>query len=236
MANPDLPPSQPGVPAHELRLILPDERARFDQELCMHHYLHNATLVGETLRCVAVAPDGRWLVPPWRDQPRVAPSPARSLARLVRAPARRPATAGPHRAKQPLSRAGRAPALSRPQRPPTPPPALPTAPAHRRSPGARRTDLPPRLQAPRPSPVSPRARHLAGPATAGPGKTHRPRRRRQDRQGIPPARRPARAPDERHRPAPPLRRTSPVPRSWCGSNATSGKAPRPSRPSRWSSA
>lgn len=61
MADPDLPPSLPGVPAHELRLILPDERARFDQELCTHHYLHNATLVGETLRYVAVAPDGRWL-------------------------------------------------------------------------------------------------------------------------------------------------------------------------------
>ncbi|MDO9065618.1 MAG: ISAs1 family transposase, partial [Chloroflexota bacterium] len=56
-----MPPTLPGVPALALRLILPDERARFDQELCAHHYLHNATLVGETLRYVAVAPDGRWL-------------------------------------------------------------------------------------------------------------------------------------------------------------------------------
>ena len=61
MADSDLPPSSLGVPAFELRLILADERARFDQELCLHHYLKNATLVGETLRYVAVAPDGRWL-------------------------------------------------------------------------------------------------------------------------------------------------------------------------------
>jgi hypothetical protein len=61
MADCDSAPTLPGVPAYELRLIVPDERARFDHELCTHHYLHNATLVGETLRYVAVAPDGRWL-------------------------------------------------------------------------------------------------------------------------------------------------------------------------------
>lgn len=61
MVDADLPPTPPGLPALELRLILPDERARFDQELCTHHYLHDATLVGATLRYVAVAPDGRWL-------------------------------------------------------------------------------------------------------------------------------------------------------------------------------
>ena len=51
----------PGLPANELRLIHPDERPQFDRLLCEHHYVHNATLVGETLRYVAVAPDGRWL-------------------------------------------------------------------------------------------------------------------------------------------------------------------------------
>lgn len=50
-----------GVPALELRLIEPDERRRFDQELCEKHYLRNATLVGQVMRYVAVAPDGRWL-------------------------------------------------------------------------------------------------------------------------------------------------------------------------------
>jgi hypothetical protein len=54
-------PLLPGLPALELRLIRPDERAHFDQTLAERHYLHNATLVGETLRYVAVAPDGRWL-------------------------------------------------------------------------------------------------------------------------------------------------------------------------------
>ena len=51
----------PGLPANELRLIHPDERPQFDRLLCAQHYLHNATLVGETLRYVAVAPAGRWL-------------------------------------------------------------------------------------------------------------------------------------------------------------------------------
>lgn len=54
-------PTLPGIPAHELHLVRPDERARFDRELCAHHYLHNANLVGETLRYVAIAPGGRWL-------------------------------------------------------------------------------------------------------------------------------------------------------------------------------
>jgi hypothetical protein len=50
-----------GLPALELRLLQPGERALFDQLLCERHYLHDATLVGETLRYIAVAPDGRWL-------------------------------------------------------------------------------------------------------------------------------------------------------------------------------
>jgi len=61
MADPDLLPALPGLPALELRLIHPEERACFDELLCAKHYLHNATLVGETLRYVAVRPDGRWL-------------------------------------------------------------------------------------------------------------------------------------------------------------------------------
>ena len=61
MAEPDLLAALPGLPAHELRLIRSEERARFDELLCAQHYLRNATLVGETLRYVAVAPDGRWL-------------------------------------------------------------------------------------------------------------------------------------------------------------------------------
>ena len=61
MAHLNLPPTLSGVPALILRLIHSDERPRFDQLLCERHYLHNATLVGETLRYVAVAPDGSWL-------------------------------------------------------------------------------------------------------------------------------------------------------------------------------
>jgi len=61
MVHPDLPPTLTGVPALTLRLIDPDERPHFDQLLCARHYLHNATLVGETLRYIAVAPDGCWL-------------------------------------------------------------------------------------------------------------------------------------------------------------------------------
>lgn len=61
MADTDPPPLLAGLPAFELRLIHPDERPCFDHLLCEQHYLHNATLVGETLRYVAVALDGRWL-------------------------------------------------------------------------------------------------------------------------------------------------------------------------------
>jgi len=49
------------LPALTLRLIVPAERPRFDQLLCARHYLHHATLVGETLRYLAVDPDGGWL-------------------------------------------------------------------------------------------------------------------------------------------------------------------------------
>ena len=61
MTQDDPLPHLPGLPALELRLIHPDERPRFDQFLCEQHYLQNATLVGETLRYVAVAPNGHWL-------------------------------------------------------------------------------------------------------------------------------------------------------------------------------
>lgn len=61
MAQPDPSPNPTGAPALTLRLIDPDERPQFDQLLCAQHYLHNATLVGEALRYVAVAADGRWL-------------------------------------------------------------------------------------------------------------------------------------------------------------------------------
>jgi hypothetical protein len=61
MAHTDLPATLTGVPALTLRLLAPEERPHFDQLLCERHYLHNATLVGQTLRYVAVAPDGGWL-------------------------------------------------------------------------------------------------------------------------------------------------------------------------------
>jgi hypothetical protein len=61
MADPELLPTLPGIPALELRLLRAEERPRFDALLCERHYLHNATLVGATLRYVAAAPDGRWL-------------------------------------------------------------------------------------------------------------------------------------------------------------------------------
>lgn len=44
-----------------VRLISPDERARYDALLCAKHYLHSADMVGEQLRYVAVQPDGTWL-------------------------------------------------------------------------------------------------------------------------------------------------------------------------------
>ena len=44
----------------KVRLILPEERSRFDEVLTREHYLHNATLVGEQLRYV-VEYQGCWL-------------------------------------------------------------------------------------------------------------------------------------------------------------------------------
>ena len=61
MADRDLPPALPGLPALELRLIRPEKRPRFGALLCAQHYLRNATLVDATLRYVGVAPDGGWL-------------------------------------------------------------------------------------------------------------------------------------------------------------------------------
>ena len=49
----------PYLQAISVRPIRPDERERFDEELDRHHWLgHN--LVGETMRHVAVGPDGTW--------------------------------------------------------------------------------------------------------------------------------------------------------------------------------
>ena len=43
-----------------LRLILPDEKARWDELICQRHYLKNANLVGRQLRYVAEL-DGEWV-------------------------------------------------------------------------------------------------------------------------------------------------------------------------------
>jgi len=61
MADRDLLPALPGLPALELRLIRLEKRPRFGALLCAQHYLRNATLVDATLRYVGVAPDGGWL-------------------------------------------------------------------------------------------------------------------------------------------------------------------------------
>lgn len=50
----------PYLQAMAVRPIRPDERERFDEELDRHHWLgHNP--VGETMRHVALAPDGTWV-------------------------------------------------------------------------------------------------------------------------------------------------------------------------------
>lgn len=60
------PPAPPTVAEQDVlrgmtvRLIQPEERARFDELLVREHYLHSATLVGEQLRYV-VEDRGRWL-------------------------------------------------------------------------------------------------------------------------------------------------------------------------------
>jgi hypothetical protein len=57
---------RPSLPEQEIldelcvRLIEPHEQARFDQLVAQHHYLHNASLVGEHLRYVATH-QGEWL-------------------------------------------------------------------------------------------------------------------------------------------------------------------------------
>jgi hypothetical protein len=62
MAHTDLTPSEAQLlPQLQVRLIQPEERTRWEQLLGEHHYLHNATLVGQVLRYVATTPDGRWL-------------------------------------------------------------------------------------------------------------------------------------------------------------------------------
>ena len=45
----------------EIRLIGPEDRSRWDQEICQHHYLQNANLVGEVLRYVVTTAQGRWV-------------------------------------------------------------------------------------------------------------------------------------------------------------------------------
>lgn len=44
-------------------LLLSDEPSirRWNEQISLHHYLHDATLVGECMRYVAIAPDGRWV-------------------------------------------------------------------------------------------------------------------------------------------------------------------------------
>ncbi|HEX9785835.1 MAG TPA: hypothetical protein VGA56_24295, partial [Opitutaceae bacterium] len=86
MSPTDLPPPLPGVPALELRLLLPEERPRFDQLLCERHYLHDATLMGESLRYVAVAPDRHWLALLAWCSSALHPGSARRLARRPRSP------------------------------------------------------------------------------------------------------------------------------------------------------
>ena len=44
----------------EVRPIRPGERARFDEALCEHHWL-GSRLVGETMRYVALGPEGTWV-------------------------------------------------------------------------------------------------------------------------------------------------------------------------------
>jgi len=59
-----------------IRLITLEERHRWDQEICEHHYLRNANLVGEVLRYVVTTPAGRWVAllgwssPAWHLRPR----------------------------------------------------------------------------------------------------------------------------------------------------------------------
>jgi len=60
----------------QIRLITSEERSRWDQEICEHHYLGNANLVGEVLRYVVSTPEGRWVAllgwssPAWHLRPR----------------------------------------------------------------------------------------------------------------------------------------------------------------------
>ena len=58
----DLSPDEQHILEHcQLRLLEdPDEMTRCDQAIIEHHYLHNATLVGEHLR-YALVYKGRWL-------------------------------------------------------------------------------------------------------------------------------------------------------------------------------
>ena len=57
-------------------LITSEERSRWDREICEHHYLGNANLVGEVLRYVVSTPEGRWVAllgwssPAWHLRPR----------------------------------------------------------------------------------------------------------------------------------------------------------------------
>ncbi len=43
-----------------LELVGPADVPRWNELITAHHYLHNATLVGEVLRYAAVAADGVW--------------------------------------------------------------------------------------------------------------------------------------------------------------------------------
>ena len=58
-----MPEPDEQVVLDELRvdLISAKQKAKWDRLVCKHHYLKNARLVGEQLRYVVTAADGRWL-------------------------------------------------------------------------------------------------------------------------------------------------------------------------------
>jgi hypothetical protein len=89
----DLPCSEPVLLKQlKIQLVSPEERPRWDHEVCQHHYLENANLVGEVLRYVVTTADGRWVAllgwssPAWHLRPRdrwINWSEAQRVARLA---------------------------------------------------------------------------------------------------------------------------------------------------------
>lgn len=60
MPNPQKPPEAEILQRISVRLVLPEERERFDRLLEQEHYLHSARLGGQSLRYVAEL-DGQWI-------------------------------------------------------------------------------------------------------------------------------------------------------------------------------